>query len=397
MRTLCYEQTVTGAFDISAVSVDARTKERLDDFGDAPFEEPLGVLLDSYAAAPLNDVGVHLMRGGVVNSLRMRLRANEWFRCQPEIADERIVAPIVVVGMMRSGTTLVQRLLAADPRFHCAYGWEVRQVAPPPDVDWAEVDPRIAAAEARDEQTRAFVPELYAIHPMYACEAEEEIMFLSDAFLSHVPESSARVPTYRSWIDTQDFSPAYDNLHRMLQLIQWQKRRRGLVADRWVLKTPAHLGYLRELRNRFPDLHLVHMHRDPLETIPSGASLNATLWAMHADAVDRREVGAEWIDRMGWTNDRSIEVRAAWGDDPSLVTDIAFEEAVADPFGQIERVYAAIGVDLTGDADAAMRSWYENRQRETIARPSYTAEEFGLSAGQIEGRFAEYNERFRRT
>lgn len=386
---------MSGAFDISAVPADARAKEQLDDFGEAPFEEPLGVLLDSYEAAPLNDLGVHLLRGGVVHSLRMRLRANEWFRRHPEIAEERIVAPIVVVGMMRSGTTLVQRLLAADPRFHCAYGWEVRHVAPPLDVDWDEVDPRIAAAEARDEQTRMFVPELYAIHPMYACEAEEEIMFLADAFLSHVPESSAHVPAYRSWIDTQDFTPAYDNLYRMLQLLQWQKRRRGLVADRWVLKTPAHLGYLRELRARFPDMHLVHMHRDPMETIPSGASLNATLWSMHTDAVDRAEVGAEWIERMGWTNDRAIAVRSEWGDDPSLVTDIAFEDAVADPFGQVARVYDAVGVDLTNEVDAAVRTWYENRPRETMARPDYTAEQFGLSAGQIAERFAAYNERFR--
>ena len=52
----------------------------------------------------------------------------------------------------------------------------------------------------------------------------------SDAFLSHVPESGAHVPRYRSWIDGQDFAPAYAYLHRMLQFLQWQKRRRG--ADR---------------------------------------------------------------------------------------------------------------------------------------------------------------------
>lgn len=392
---MCYQRRVAGAFDLTAVAAEARAKELLDEFGDAPFEEPLGVLLDSYAAAPLNELGVHLLRGGVVHSLRMRLRAVEWLRRHPEIAEERIDGPVVVVGMMRSGTTLVQRLLAADQRFHCAQGWEVRQVAPPLDVDWTDIDPRIAAAEARDEQTRAFVPELFAIHPMYACEAEEEIMFLADAFLSHVPESSAHVPTYRTWIDTQDFAPAYDNLYRMLQLLQWQKRRRGVVADRWVLKTPAHLGYLRDLRARFPDLHLVHMHRDPLETIPSGASLNATLWGMHTDVVDCEEVGAEWIERMGWANDRALAVRAEWGDTPSLVTDIAFEDAIADPFGEVARVYAAIGVSISGDAGAAMRKWYSNRPRETVARPKYTAEEFGLSAGRINERFAVYNECFR--
>jgi hypothetical protein len=319
----------------------------------------------------------------------MRMRATEWFRRCPEIADEQVVDPVVVVGMMRSGTTLLQRLLAADPRFHCVHGWEVVEVAPPLDLEWAGVDPRIGKAVAREEQSRQWVPELFAFHPMYAMEAEEEIVFLADAFLSHVPESGAHVPAYRSWIDTQDFAPAYDHLHRMLQLLQWQKRRRGETADRWVLKTPAHLGYLDDLRARFPDLHLVHLHRDPVETIASGASLNATLHAMHADAVDLHRIGTEWIERMGWTNDRALATRAGWGADPALVTDLQFADAVADPVGQVSRVYDAVGLDLTAAAEAAMRHWLVRRPRET-RRPSYTPETYGLTAEQIRERFADH-------
>lgn len=378
-----------GGFDLASVVADARRKEGLEDLGPGPFEEPLGVLVDAYAAAGLTEMGAHILRSGIVHSLRMRLRAQEWFRRHPEIADEQIAAPIVVVGMMRSGTTLLQRLLAADPRFHCAHGWEVVEVAPPLDVDWSGVDPRIVKAVEREEQSRQWVPDLFAIHPMYAMEAEEEIVFLADAFLSHVPESGAHVPAYRSWIDTQDFTPAYDHLHRMLQLLQWQQRRRGVYADRWVLKTPAHLGYLDDLRRRFPDLHLLHLHRDPVETIASGASLNATLHAMHSDDVDLHRVGAEWIERMGWTNDRARATRAAWGDDPALVTDLEFTDAVADPIGQVSRVYDGIGVDLTAEAEDAMRDWLTRRPRETT-RPSYTPETYGLSAEQIRERFADH-------
>ncbi|MEP9363571.1 sulfotransferase [Nocardioides sp. CN2-186] len=375
-------------FDLESVLADARRKEGLEDLGPGSFREPLGVLLDAYAGAGLNETGAHILRSGIVHSLRMRLRAQEWFRRHPEIADEQIVAPIVVVGMMRSGTTLLQRLLAADPRFHCAHGWEVVEVAPPLDLDWTAADPRIGKALAREDQSRQWVPDLFAIHPMYAMEAEEEIVFLADAFLSHVPESGAHVPAYRAWINTEDFTPAYDHLHRMLQLLQWQKRQRGETADRWVLKTPAHLGYLDDLRARFPDLHLVHLHRDPVETVASGASLNATLHAMHADEVDLHRVGAEWIQRMGWTNDRARATRATWGEDASLVTDLEFADAVADPVGQASRVYDAVGLDLTADAETAMRDWLARRPRET-GRPAYTPETYGLSAEQIRERFAD--------
>lgn len=385
----------------------AQQKEGLHDWGPLPFEEPLTVLAESYAAADLNDVGVHILRSGLVHSLRMRLRAEEWIHRHPEIAHEPIVAPIVVVGMMRSGTTLLQRLLAADDRFHCAYGWEVVEVAPKLDYRWsaeAPEDPRIVISEKREAISRELAPELFAIHPMYAREPEEEIVFLSDAFLSHVPESGAHVPAYRAWIDEQDFTPAYAYLHRMLQFLQWQKRRRagaagwerpnGRTATRWVLKSPAHLGYLDALHDQFPDLHVVHMHRDPRETIPSGASLNATLHAMHADTVDRERVGAEWLERMGWTNDRAMATRDSWADESGRCTDIEFDDAIADPIGQVSRVYDAIGVPLTTDAESAMRRWLAGRPRE-LPRPPYTAADFGLSHAQIDERFAAYNRRFR--
>jgi sulfotransferase family protein len=387
-----------GHFDVAAVMADAQRKEALEDWGPAEFERPLRVLLADYARADLNAIGIHILRSGIVHSLRMRLRAQEWIRRHPEILEERVTAPIVVVGMMRSGTTLLQRLLAADPRFVCAYGWEVVEVAPRLDHQFTDVDPRIAISEAREAKSRELAPELFAIHPMYAREAEEEIVFLADAFLSHVPESGAHLPHYRAWLDEQDFSAAYDHLHRMLQFLQWQKRQRfsgqSRPPQRWVLKSPAHLGYLDLLRARFGDLHIVHMHRDPRATIASGASLNATLHAMHADGVDLPRVGAQWLERMGWTNDRAMAVRDHWTDQTSLVTDIAFDEAVADPIGQVARVYDAVGLPLTEQAEDAMRRWLSERPRE-LPRPPYGLADFGLHPEQIDERFTLYNKRFR--
>ncbi len=390
----------SSAFDVDTVLADAQRTEQLSDWGPGEFHRPLSMLLADYAGANLNAVGVHIVRSGIVHSLRMRLRAQEWIRQHPEILQERIIAPIVVVGMMRSGTTLLQRLLAADPRISCAYGWEVVEVAPRLDHRFSGVDPRVAISEAREAKSRELAPQLFAIHPMYAREAEEEIVFLADAFLSHVPESGAHLPRYRSWLDEQDFTAAYAYLQRMLQFLQWQKRQLGPIGQRWVLKSPAHLGYLDLLRAQFPDLHIVHMHRDPKTTIASGASLNATLHAMHADTVDLHRVGAEWLQRMGWTNDRALRIRDGWcadmGPGAALVTDIAFDDAVADPIAQVARVYAAIGLPLTVEAEDAMRRWLHERPREA-ARAPYGLENYGLRPERVDERFTLYNKRFRLT
>ena len=364
-----------------------------EDFGGEPFLEPLRVLLDSLRSAPLSDLGAAVWRGTLLRSLSQRLRAEQWWGTHPEILAEPIVAPIVVVGMMRSGTTLLQRILASDPRLACAYGWEVGEPAPRPGWDPAAEDPRIAAAEAREEQTRAFAPELFAIHPTYVHEAEEEIVFLSDAFLSHIPEASCDVPRYRSWVDTQDFAPAYRWLRRMLQLLQWQKRQRGEPPRPFVLKTPDHLGYLETLLAEFPDACIVHSHRDPVDVIPSGASLNATLWRTHCGTADPHEVGRQWLERMGWACDRAVAARDRIP--AGTVSDVAFAEAMADPIGTASAVLSAVGLEPTDRSVAAMEAWtVRDAKREALPVHRYAPEDFGLTASQIRERFADYTGRF---
>jgi hypothetical protein len=337
-------------FDEAALLADACEATGLTDFGDDAFRAPLHVLLASLADAPLNAIGTAILRGSIRHGLVTRLRAVDWFTRHPEIADERIDGPLVVVGMMRSGTTLLQRVLARDPRHYCALGWEIGKPSPRPGTRWDEPDPRIADGEVRSEQMREFAPELAAIHPSDAHEADEEIVFLADAFLSHVPEASCHVPAYRSWLDEQDFTPAYEYLRRMLQFLQWQKKQRGQRRDRWVLKTPAHLGYLDTLFSVFPDAHVIHTHRSPLETIPSGANLNFTLWRMYADDPDPAEVGRQWIERMAWATRRGMAARDGLPDVGSRFTDVWYRDALSDPIAQVERIYDAIGLELIPEA-----------------------------------------------
>jgi hypothetical protein len=277
----------------------------------------------------------------------------------------------------------VQRLLARDPRFHSAIGWEIAEPVPRPGAPTGADDPRIADGLARDEQMRRFAPQLQAIHPTDALEPDEEIVFLADAFLSHVPEASCDVPEYRAWLDDQDLTPAYAYLRRMLQLLQWQKRARGEAGERWLLKTPAHLGYLDTLFEVFPEARVIHMHRSPVETVPSGASLNATLWRMYADDVDRERVGRQWLERTSWAARRATESRGRMPGEAERFVDVEYAALVCDPVGEAGRILDALDMPASADVRARMQAWLEADAAEARPRHRYTAEDFGLEPDEI--------------
>jgi hypothetical protein len=381
------------AFDEAALLAEAERATGLSDYGSAAFRAPLRVLLRSLREeAPLNALGIAMLRGRVLESLMTRLRTEDWIRRHPEIEREVIPAPIVVVGQTRTGTTMLQRLLASDPRHHGPLWWEVRFPAPLPGTRWDAPDPRIPIAEAEVAGILAADPEQASIHPWDAQAPDEEIMLLEHSFLSHVPEAFTNVPSYRAWIDAQDWTPAYENLRRFLQFLQWQKRQRGALRERWVLKTPGHLGYLDTLRRVFPGALIVQTHRDPVQTIPSAASLNRSLWRMSSDDFDEREIGRQWQARMAWAVNRSLASRETIP--AGQIFDVWFQDALREPLAVVERIYESFGIPLTEAAREALEAWLHNNRRDKRPPHDYTLEEFGLSEERIRADFATYRKRF---
>ncbi len=380
------------AFDDRSLLDEAQRATGLSDFGEDGFREPLGVLLRSLREeAPLNEVGRQTMRGRVLESLETRLKAQDWFTRHPEILEEEVGAPLVVVGLMRSGTTMLQRILASDPRHYAAMWWETRFPAPPPDVDWSRPDPRIAPAEAEVAAILAADPKQAAIHPWDAQAPDEEIMLLEHSFYSHVPEAYTDLPTYRAWLNDQDWTPAYRYLYGLVQFLQWQKRQRGEVRERWVLKTPGHLGYIDTLFEVFEGARIIQTHRDPLETVPSAASMNTALWDLMSDEPDAHEAGRQWSDRLAWGLRRGMESRDRLPAD--RFADLWFRDALVDPIGELERVYGIFGIEMTPEARAAMERWRVENRRDKRPSHEYVLADYGLTKEGIERDFAEYRAR----
>jgi hypothetical protein len=336
-------------------------------------------------------MGRAMQRARVVGLLTNRLRAEDHFKRFPEILAQEIREPLVIVGLARTGTTMLHRMIARDPRIFSLLWWESRNPAPFPEAREGEGDPRISDAEAEVAAMIEGAPGLVAMHPIEAGEPDEEIMLLEHSFFSTNPEAFVNVPTFGAWLDAQDQTPGYVYLKKLLQLLQWQKKRAGGTGERWVLKTPHHLGFMDLLFGVFPDVRVIQTHRDPLQTIPSLASLIHAIRMLGSDTADPVVAGRQWSDRMSRALRRCMEVRTAHED---RFIDVWFTEAMRDPLGQLRRIYDFAGMELTPETEAKMRQWLVDNAREKRVAHSYTLEQFGLTEQGIRTDFAAYRRRF---
>lgn len=379
--------------DLDSMLAEARTAAQLDDFGDDSFLEPLSILVRSInEEAQLNAAGYAMQHDRLVNILVSRLRIQDYFSRYPEIADEEIKDIVAIVGFARTGTTMLQRCLAADKRFYAPLWYEVRYPAPFPGWDFDGPDPRIAAGKAEVAAVLEAQPELAAIHPWDATAADEEIMLLEHTFYSTMPEVWCYVPSYQRWQETNDNTPGYEYLKQVLQFLQWQKKRKGHQdGQRWVLKTPHHLHFLDTLLKVFPDTKIIQTHRDPQETIPSLCSMIYNMWDMGHDDPDPHLVGHQF--GIKWANSmrRAMAVR---DQDPTRFMDVWFKDAVTEPMQVVKSVYEFLDMPFNAADEANLQQHLDANKREYRPAHRYSPEQFGFTSDWLQENFSEYRARF---
>jgi len=340
--------------------------------------------------AQLSDFGRGLLQHKCIEMLVNRLRIEDWFAKHPEIAGEKVAAPVVIVGLPRTGTTLLQRVLACDARFYSMPWWESRYPVPFPGESVLEPVQRIAQARGEVAVMVEAMPKLLSIHPMDADQADEEVMLMEHSFRASF-NAYANVPSYMDWLHGTDETPTYEYLKRVLQFLQWQKRQRGVTAERWVLKAPHHLLRMGLLLKLFPDAHVIQTHRDPVDTIPSIASMIHTLWSIYGAAPDAKVAGREWNDLMVRAFHHTMEVREQ---NPAPFFDVRFIDTVKKPFEVVQGIYGFLCMKLTSQAEAAMREWMDKNSRDSRAAHDYKPEDFGLSVEQLKRDFADYRSKY---
>jgi len=381
--------------DADELMAQASKATGLDDFGDARFIEPLRILVNSTnEEADLNPLGRFLAKSNIQRVLNARLRAQALFRRHPEILARRMPDPVVVVGLGRSGTTRLHRLLAADERFLHLKSWET--VYPVPDEacfaarEAGEPDPRIVAVDKALKAVHYASPQVAAVHPLGTMEVEEEIGLLQHAFASQLWELINEVPSFAEYLMTHDQRHAYEYMVDLMKLVSWF---RGDPEDQpWVLKTPQHMQDLDALLHVFPNARLVCPHRDPVKAVGSVCSTAWNSLVRDNDHVDPHSVGRHWLDkteRMLHKNFADREQSPAGNQYDILYADIS-----ADWERSMQGVYDFLGMPFTTEAQAGMRAWLEVNRQHKHGAHKYSLEQFGLDKEQVDRRLMFYRERF---
>lgn len=363
----------------------------LDDLGEGPYVEPLARLLDSlHGEARLNPVGEVIASERVLLHTVNRLNYVEDRKRFPEIAAQRIEKPVFIIGMPRTGTTILHDILAQDPASRAPMTWEVMFPSPPPETASFRTDARIAACAAtipaRDEQ----LPGFDAIHPMGAELTQECVVMMGEAMCTPLFHNQFRVPGYQDWVDTDaDFGAVYDWHRRQLQHLQSRHQ-----LDRWVLKTGAHLWGLEHLLETYPDARIVFTHRDPVKSMTSYTSLTCIVRSVGSDHVDKAEVGSDWIARLRRVLMHGIEVRQAEEYPDAVFHDMWFPDFIGDQFAVVEQIYDALGLEMTGEGADAMRAFIDDNPPGKHGVHFYEPHEFGIDPGHVREQFGDYIDHF---
>ncbi len=331
--------------------------------------------------ARLSPFGVTAIRRQLIHCLKNAVEIQRAIEAEPRILDERIERPLFILGMPRTGTTILQRLLSqhAGAR-HLAF-WEGYRTAPA-DIRNPQAD---QAARVREgEQALAtlywLAPGLRAIHPMGARDPEECFYLFRNSFLIPSGYDVAYLPSYWAWIDAADRSTAaYRHFKRLLQLLQWLQRKKH-----WVLKCPLHFAAVPALLEVFPDARIVLTHRDPAECIASLCSLTRVMWGISSEHADDRKVGRYVIDTAERLAASAGPALARLGPDQRF--DAAFAGLMADPPAMTAAIYDQLGYEPDPGLLQRAAAWLASNPREKHGRHTYTLEDFDLSADEVHRR-----------
>ena len=378
---------LSGPLKVGALVNGAKRRTGLTDFGGDGHLRALEVLVESINdEARLTATGRLIQKSRLVDALVHRLRIEELLKRHPEILDIDLGAIVLVTGLQRTGTTLLQRLLNSHQLIRGVSGAEALDPVPAGNAKGRRASPDRLRAMLAQRAIAYLSPQFMAVHPIDHNEPEEDVLLLDLNFMSQSAEATMHVPGYSRWLESQDHSRTYEYFHRVLRILCWQR-----PASHWVLKTPHHMEYLDVFLKVFPDATVVQTHRDPRKALPSFCSMAAHGRGILSDCVNPREIGRHWLRKTRRMVQLTMQTRA-WKDRGRFV-DVSYYDLMKDPITELGRICRRAGIGFDHEAEREAETYMRANPQNRFGRHAYRLGDFGLSGEMVDEAFSSYREK----
>ena len=376
------------AASLDAFHEQARSAAGLDDFGDPAYLEGMRVLLESLDEDEnLSAMGAAIFRNEIVKTLATRLRVERRLQEASAVPGNDVRRPIIVTGLVRTGSTALHYLMGQDPGLQKLEYWLSAEPQPrPPRAGWEE-HPDFQASKAELEFLYRVTPSLMAVHEMHPDWPEECRHILAQSFTDDRFECSATLPRYFEWYHQTPHPETYTRHRKVIELIGSTDPQR-----RWLLKYPVHLRQLPALFDVYPDACIVQTHRDPRTVIASYASFLSKIRAVHEKSVDLEAIAREQMESWAHAAEAGMAARQQRGSEAFF--DLHFPAFMADPIGSVRRIYAHFDQELTPEGERKLQAWRAAHPQGKHGAHQYEKQEIGVDEGEILDRFAGYMEFF---
>ena len=354
--------------------------------GDPMFREGLERLVHGLEShARLSTFGRLAARGTVQRSADSRSKVERTLTEHPEIANESIRAPVFIVGMPRSGTTILHALLHLDRNHRAPLSWECLLPAPAPRPEDHDDNERIETVRKEFDQIFRLVPDFRRKHYMTADSPQECVGITALNFASFQYLAMAYLPEYHDWFANAD---QVRNLRWHKQFLQFLQSG-GIRTRRWLLKSPVHLMRLRALFKVYPDARVIVTHRHPASVVPSVASLISSMRSFYSDHEDTLRTGREqllvWADYFA----RFLRDRRELDREDQMV-DVFFDDFVKNQMTVVDSIYSRFGWKLQPEDRTRMEQLLQRERRGKHGVHQYSLAQIGVTRPEIDNKYAHY-------
>ena len=367
---------------------EARKATGIADFDSDSYREGLDVLVRDVNRhlGNFTESGLGRVAGDIGHYLRNRLKVSDYLRQNPELLARPIERPVFVMGVPRTGTTLMSNLLAADPARRSPLTWEIDDPVPPATSATLRSDPRAVARLAQEKAMLEANPDMGKYYRGSAVYPNECVFFMAHDFKTLMIESKGVLPEYKEFIFSCDMTSAYQYHKKFLQLLQQD------APGVWNVKKPSHALWLETILQIYPDARFIWTHRDPFTAAGSLCSVISLSHMGHMGRMDNEWLGQNYPWQCAEHAGRIMDFRDKFGED--RVIDVHYADLLNDPVGETKKLYSKLGDEWTADAEAGIQGWVNDNPQDKFGRHEYKLAQYGLSVESLRPMFERYLSRY---